>query len=219
MAFKPAASRTVVPRKVVCHAHRQESVKQIGSALAATALAAALSLSAVDAAKADVAGLTPCSESKPYAKRQKNEVKALQKRMKQVRLMAHQSTAQHCIKRHHRISTWRHQPVTQYQYSAEDFRVSPKHWSQMHLEPAESCLIHLQYEADSAPAIALQATIDRTEKRFATYAKQGLLCGTDGLPHLISDPGLAIRYGHTGETLVNPVTRCCICHPVALPAL
>ena len=98
MAFKPAA-RTVVPRKVVCHAQRQESVKQIGSALAATALAAALSLSAVDAAKADVAGLTPCSESKPYAKRQKNEVKALQKRMKQVRLLAHQSTAQHCIKR------------------------------------------------------------------------------------------------------------------------
>ena len=90
MAFKPAA-RTVVPRKVVCHAHRQESVKQIGSALAATALAAALSLSAVDAAKADVAGLTPCSESKPYAKRQKNEVKALQKRLKQVRLhRAHQ---------------------------------------------------------------------------------------------------------------------------------
>ena len=33
---------------------------------------------------------------------------------------------------------------------------------------------------------------------------QGLLCGTDGLPHLISDPGLALRYGHTGETLVCP---------------
>lgn len=61
----------------------------------------------------------------------------------------------------------------------------------------------LQYEADSAPALALNASIERTEKRFATYAKQGLLCGTDGLPHLISDPGLAIRYGHTGETLVS----------------
>lgn len=61
----------------------------------------------------------------------------------------------------------------------------------------------MQYEPDSAPALALKATIDRTEKRFATYAKQGLLCGTDGLPHLISDPGLAIRYGHAGETLVR----------------
>ena len=64
------------------------------------------------------------------------------------------------------------------------------------------CLV-MQYDADSAPAAALNATIARTEKRFATYAKQGLLCGTDGLPHLISDPGLAIRYGHTGETLVS----------------
>ena len=62
----------------------------------------------------------------------------------------------------------------------------------------------MQYEADSAPALALKATIDRTEKRFATYGKQGLLCGTDGLPHLISDPGLAIRYGHAGEVLVRP---------------
>jgi hypothetical protein len=62
----------------------------------------------------------------------------------------------------------------------------------------------LQYEEDSAPALALKATIERTEKRFATYGKQGLLCGTDGLPHLISDPGLAIRYGHAGETLVPP---------------
>lgn len=61
----------------------------------------------------------------------------------------------------------------------------------------------LQYEPDSAPALALNATIDRTETRFATYARQGLLCGADGLPHLISDPGLAIRYGHAGETLVS----------------
>lgn len=56
----------------------------MGSALAATALAAALSFTAVDAAKADVAGLTPCSESKAFAKREKNEVKTLTKRLKQV---------------------------------------------------------------------------------------------------------------------------------------
>ncbi len=67
----------------------------------------------------------------------------------------------------------------------------------------------LQYEPDSAPALALNATIDRTETRFATYARQGLLCGADGLPHLISDPGLAIRYGHAGETLVCALTTFC----------
>ena len=45
--------------------------------------------------------------------------------------------------------------------------------------------------------------MERTEKRFKNYGDAGLLCGTDGLPHLISDPGLALRYGHTGETLVR----------------
>ena len=61
----------------------------------------------------------------------------------------------------------------------------------------------LQYEADSAPALALKATIERTESRFANYAKAGLLCGNDGLPHLISDPGLALKYGHAGEVFVS----------------
>ena len=61
----------------------------------------------------------------------------------------------------------------------------------------------MQYEEGSAPALALKATIERTEKRFKNYGDAGLLCGTDGLPHLISDPGLALRYGHTGETLVR----------------
>lgn len=45
--------------------------------------------------------------------------------------------------------------------------------------------------------------MDRTEKRFANYAKAGLLCGADGLPHLISDPGLALKYGHAGEVFVS----------------
>ena len=63
----------------------------------------------------------------------------------------------------------------------------------------------VQYEPDSAPALALNATIERTEKRFAKYANQNLLCGSDGLPHLISDPGLALRFGHAGETLVRPI--------------
>merc|ERR1712227_834098 len=53
-----------------------------------------------------------------------------------------------------------------------------------------------KYESDSAPALALKASMDRTEKRFESYSKSGLLCGTDGLPHLIADPGLALKNGH-----------------------
>lgn len=61
------------------------------------------------------------------------------------------------------------------------------------------------YEPGSKPYLALEATKARTEARFAKYAKDGLLCGADGLPHLISDPGLAVRYGHAGETLIPTV--------------
>lgn len=56
-----------------------------GKAAAAVALATVLSMSQVEAAKADIAGLTPCSESKAYQKRLKNELKGLSKRLKQVR--------------------------------------------------------------------------------------------------------------------------------------
>lgn len=61
----------------------------------------------------------------------------------------------------------------------------------------------IQYDPESAPALALKATMNRTENRFANYAKAGLLCGADGLPHLISDPGLALKYGHAGEVFVS----------------
>merc|ERR1711976_633184 len=59
-----------------------------------------------------------------------------------------------------------------------------------------------KYEADSAPVVALKATMERTEKRFDFYEKSGLLCGTDGLPHLIADPGFALKYGHAGDVLL-----------------
>ncbi|KXZ49906.1 hypothetical protein GPECTOR_19g357 [Gonium pectorale] len=131
-----ASRRTV---SVVCKA--QKSDAQLSSVLAATALAAAVSLASPNAAQADIAGLTPCSESKAYAKLEKKEIKVLEKRLK-------------------------------------------------------------QYEADSAPALALKTTIERTKTRFANYAKAGLLCGNDGLPHLISDPGLALKYGHAGEVFI-----------------
>lgn len=66
-----------------------------------------------------------------------------------------------------------------------------------------AAVVYLQYDPESAPALALKATMERTEKRFANYAKAGLLCGADGLPHLISDPGLALKYGHAGEVFVS----------------
>lgn len=80
-------------RQVVCQAARPEPAKQLGNVAAATILAAALSFTAVDAAKADIAGLTPCSQSKAYAKRQKNEIKGLNKRLKQVTPSALQCAA------------------------------------------------------------------------------------------------------------------------------
>jgi photosystem I subunit 3 len=95
----------------------------------------------VKVANADISGLTPCAESKAFAKLKKQELKDLQKRLK-------------------------------------------------------------KYEPESAPAIALKATMDRTEKRFNFYGNSGLLCGSDGLPHLIADPGFAIKYGHAGDILI-----------------
>jgi photosystem I subunit 3 len=138
------AKRPVIAARLVCSAERQDAAKTLGTAAAAAALAFTFGFTSVDAAYADVSGLTPCADSKAFAKRKKNEVKALQKRLK-------------------------------------------------------------QYEAGSAPAIALQATIEKTEKRFDNYARQGLLCGTDGLPHLIADPGLALRYGHAGDVLLPTI--------------
>merc|ERR1712224_1190613 len=93
------------------------------------------------AVKADISGLTPCAESKAFAKLKKQELKELQKRLK-------------------------------------------------------------KYEPESAPAIALKATMERTERRFDFYGQSGLLCGSDGLPHLIADPGFALKYGRAGDVFI-----------------
>lgn len=69
-------------RQTVCSAQQERPA--FAPALAAAALAAAVTLGQVDAAQADVSGLTPCKESKQFAKRQKNELKALDKRLKLV---------------------------------------------------------------------------------------------------------------------------------------
>ncbi len=51
------------------------------------------------------------------------------------------------------------------------------------------------FKAGSAPAEYLKGKIAQTEARFAKYAQAGLLCGEDGLPHLISDG----RWDRAGE--------------------
>merc|ERR550514_118092 len=114
--------------------YQSRSISPILPAVKALYLAGILSVNFCDYSKADISGLTPCSQSKAFAKRKKQEVKELQKRM-------------------------------------------------------------TKYEAESAPFIALKTTLERTEKRFDFYGASGLLCGSDGLPHLVAEPYLAITYG------------------------
>jgi len=90
-----------------------------------------------DQALADIGGLTKCSDSAAFAKRQKTSVKKLEQRM-------------------------------------------------------------ATYEADSPPSLALQQQIDRTNARFDKYSRSDLLCGSDGLPHLIADG----RWSHAAEFII-----------------
>lgn len=55
-----------------------------------------------------------------------------------------------------------------------------------------------QYEAGSPPALALEQQIDRTKARFEKYSRSELLCGTDGLPHLVADG----RWSHAAEFIL-----------------
>ena len=54
------------------------------------------------------------------------------------------------------------------------------------------------YEAGTPPALALKQQIERTEARFDKYSRSELLCGTDGLPHLIADG----RWSHAAEFML-----------------
>jgi len=58
-----------------------------------------------------------------------------------------------------------------------------------------------QYEADSPPALALKQQITQTQARFDKYSRSDLLCGSDGLPHLIADG----RWSHAAEFIVPGV--------------
>jgi len=52
-----------------------------------------------------------------------------------------------------------------------------------------------KYTAGSPQALALENQITRTKERFDRYGKSNLLCGNDGLPHLIADG----RWDHAAE--------------------
>jgi len=57
------------------------------------------------------------------------------------------------------------------------------------------------YEEGTPAYLALQNQIDQTKARFDKYGKQGLLCGADGLPHLIADG----RPSHAGEFVLPAI--------------
>ena len=54
------------------------------------------------------------------------------------------------------------------------------------------------YKIDSPPALALQQQIERTKARFDKYSRSELLCGKDGLPHLVADG----RWSHAAEFIL-----------------
>lgn len=58
-----------------------------------------------------------------------------------------------------------------------------------------------KYEADSPPALALKDQIVQTKARFKKYGDQGLMCGNEGLPHLI----VAGDAKHLGEFILPGV--------------
>lgn len=55
-----------------------------------------------------------------------------------------------------------------------------------------------KYEAGTPPALALEQQIDRTKARFDKYGRSELLCGADGLPHLVADG----RWSHAAEFIL-----------------
>ena len=55
-----------------------------------------------------------------------------------------------------------------------------------------------KYEAGTPPALSLEQQIERTKTRFDRYGRSDLLCGTDGLPHLVADG----RWSHAAEFIL-----------------
>ena len=58
-----------------------------------------------------------------------------------------------------------------------------------------------KYESGTPPALAFQQQIEQTKTRFTRYSESGLLCGADGLPHLVADGDWA----HAAEFMIPGV--------------
>mmetsp|Transcript_28347 Transcript_28347/g.49889 ORF Transcript_28347/g.49889 Transcript_28347/m.49889 type:complete len:252 (+) Transcript_28347:20-775(+) len=131
---------TSLPSRTSVCASKDTRLSPAKNALAGLALAGAGTLAALHGAPAhaDISGLTKCSESAAFKKRQTKEIKSLEKQLKK----------------------------------------TPE---------------------GTAGALELKNRIDRTNRRFAAYGKTSLLCGPDGLPHLIV--GAEFR-GHEGEFVI-----------------
>nr|YP_010850537.1 photosystem I reaction center subunit III(plastocyanin-binding) [Lophurella hookeriana]WGH13381.1 photosystem I reaction center subunit III(plastocyanin-binding) [Lophurella hookeriana] len=55
-----------------------------------------------------------------------------------------------------------------------------------------------KYEPSTPPALALNNQIKQTQSRFDKYGKAEILCGAEGLPHLIADG----RWNHAGDFML-----------------
>nr|YP_009392792.1 photosystem I reaction center subunit III [Caloglossa intermedia]ARW61354.1 photosystem I reaction center subunit III [Caloglossa intermedia] len=55
-----------------------------------------------------------------------------------------------------------------------------------------------KYDEGTPPALAIKEQIKKTQARFNKYSDSGILCGPEGLPHLITDG----RWNHAGEFML-----------------
>eukprot|EP00871_Galdieria_phlegrea_P003971 jgi/Galph1/4575/GphlegSOOS_G3294.1 len=55
-----------------------------------------------------------------------------------------------------------------------------------------------KYEVGSPSYLSIKERINKTHDRFHKYSESGVLCGNDGLPHLIADG----RWSHSGEFII-----------------
>nr|YP_009399417.1 photosystem I reaction center subunit III [Dictyomenia sonderi]ARW69023.1 photosystem I reaction center subunit III [Dictyomenia sonderi] len=55
-----------------------------------------------------------------------------------------------------------------------------------------------KYDPSTPPALAINNQIKKTQSRFDKYSKAGILCGSEGLPHLIADG----RWNHAGDFML-----------------
>lgn len=55
-----------------------------------------------------------------------------------------------------------------------------------------------KYDPGTPPALAISNQIKQTQNRFDKYSKAGILCGSEGLPHLIADG----RWNHAGDFML-----------------